>query len=221
MRLPARFRDILIPWNNPGLGFGFGGAMILLVLTAAESVYPGFSTHSDAISALGGTGVATEFYWNSALLAASLLWIWSSAGLFHSKKRSLIQLPYYLTGIGMALVALSPWDARPVTHTIGAISTLLFGIASCYLGGRMASGPMRYLSYLAATFSLLAFLSGFLGLFTVLGPGGLERMDYYPILLWETAFGGYLLGESHGRRKSRGGDADGAAEASTSAVHTR
>ncbi len=194
LQLPSQIKSLIVPKKNPGLGFAFGGAMIMLVLTASESVYPNYSIHTDAISYLGGAGVATEWFWNTALFIAALLWIWSSAGIFYGRHRFPGSPIFYATGLGMALVALSPWDVRPATHTIGALATLLFGIGSCYIGGRMVSGPMKYLSYAAATLSLIAFLSGFFGLFAFLGPGGLERMDYFPLFLWETAFGGYFLG---------------------------
>jgi len=168
--------------------------MLLLFTTAAEAVLPGYSVHTDAISYLGGAGVATALFWNLQLFVAGLLWLWSSGLLFRWGVRPWRSVAFYLTGAGMILVSVAPWNLLPAVHGIGALMILLFGIGSCVVGGRLAHGGMRGVSYLAASISLVAFLAGFLGAFGPLGPGGLERMYYYPIFLWEIAFGGYLLG---------------------------
>ncbi len=180
--------------GNPGGGFVVGGAMVLLLTTAAEAIDPGYSVHTDAISYLGGAGAATELFWDLQLFLAGLLWLWSSGLLFRWSLRPRRSLTFYLTGVGMILVSVAPWNVLPSVHGIGALSVLLFGIGSCVVGGRIAHGGMSTLSYLLASISLVAFLAGFLGAFGGLGPGGLERMYYYPIFLWEVAFGGYLLG---------------------------
>ncbi len=180
--------------HNPGGGFVVGGAMVLLLTTAAEAINPGYSVHTDAISYLGGAGVATELFWDLQLFIAGLLWLWSSGLLYRWSLRPRRSLTFYLTGVGMILVSVAPWNVLPSVHGIGALMVLLFGIGSCVVGGRMAHGGMRAFSYLVASIALVAFLAGFLGAFGVLGPGGLERMYYYPIFLWEVAFGGYLLG---------------------------
>lgn len=192
--------------RNPGSGFALGGAMVLLFTTAAEAVFPGYSVHTDAISYLGGTGVATALFWDGQLFVAGLLWLWSSGLLFRWHLRPWRSLPFYLTGAGIIMVSVAPWNLLPSVHGIGALTVLLFGIGSCVVGGRMTHGEMRGASYLAASISLAAFLVGFLGDFGPLGPGGLERMDYYPIFLWEIAFGGYLLGGGTTMGSNHGSD---------------
>ena len=180
--------------GNPGTGFALGGAIVLLLTTAAEAMDPGYSVHTDAISYLGGQGVASAWFWDLQLLIVGVLWLWSSALLFRWKLRPYRSLAFYLTGVGLVLVATSPWNVSPVLHGIGALTALLAGIGSCVVGGGLTRGRMRALSYLAGAAALGAFLVGFVGGFGVLGPGGLERMQYYPIFLWSIAFGGYLLG---------------------------
>ncbi len=180
--------------RNPGGGFVLGGAMVLLLTTAAEAISPGYSVHTDAISYLGGAGAATELFWDLQLFLAGLLWLSSSGLLYRWALRPRRSLTFYLTGVGMILVSVAPWNVLPSVHGIGALMVLLFGIGSCVVGGRLTRGGMRALSYLAASISLGAYLAGVLGAFGALGPGGLERMYYYPIFLWEIAFGGYLLG---------------------------
>ncbi len=196
MEAPGRSSGLGRLFRDPGMGFAAGGAMIILGLTAFESLYPGFSIHADAISYLGGAGVPTEYYWNALLFVAGVLWLWSSIALLFGRRKPIHSVFFYGTAAGMMTVALFPWNVLPAAHEIGAVSTLLLGAGGCILGGRMAGPQMRRLSYLAAFVSLFAFLSGFLGILALLGPGGVERMDYYPIFLWETAFGGYLLGRS-------------------------
>ena len=187
-----------LPWitrrGNPGTGFALGGAIALLLTTAAEAIDPGYSVHSDAISYLGGRGAPTGGFWDLQLLVVGVLWLWSSALLFRWRLRPYRSLPFYLTGGGLVLVATSPWNVSPAIHGIGAVTALLAGIGSCVVGGGLAAGRMRTLSYLAAAAALGAFLVGLVGGIGLLGPGGLERMEYYPIFLWSIAFGGYLLG---------------------------
>lgn len=180
--------------RNPGSGFVLGGVMVLLLTTAAEAIDPGYSVHTDALSYLGGAGVATELFWDLQLFVAGLLWLGSSGLLYRWALRPRRALTFYLTGVGLILVSVAPWNVLPSVHGIGAQMVLLFGIGSCIVGGRLARGGMRSVSYLAASISLVAYVAGFFGAFGALGPGGLERMYYYPIFLWEIAFGGYLLG---------------------------
>src|SRR5439155_221141 len=72
---------------------------------------------------------------------------------------------------------------------------LFVGLAAIFRA-RIGRPPFRYLSLVLGVLSLVA-----LGLFIAnadlgLGPGGMERMIVWPILVWGTAFGGYLFGSS-------------------------
>ncbi len=176
-----------------GTGFAVGGIITMLVTTASQAVYPTFSTRNDAISTLGGTGVPTALFWNTAIVISGLLWLYGTYRLFHKNGKPLSSIPFYLAGVGFILVGLSPWNEYPLTHTIGAQLVFFFGAISCLVAWRIVRGTMGRISFASGLISLFAYFLEPHGLAAIFGTGGVERLLYYPILLWEIAFGGYLL----------------------------
>lgn len=185
--------DTVVHRKGAGTGFAVGGIFAMLMTTASQSVYPTFSTRNDAISTLGGSGTPTALFWNSAIIISGLLWIFATYKLFHKSGNTLSSIVFYLAGLGFILVGMSPWNLLPLTHTIGAQLVFLFGAISCLAAWRLFKGTMGRISLISGIISFLAFLGGMHGLANLLGTGGVERLLYYPILLWEIAFGGYLL----------------------------
>ena len=177
---------------NPGTGFTYAGGIAILSITAASAMFPNYSSRYDAISDLGGAGATTEVFWNACVIIVGILWIWSSYLFFRIEKRKFSSKFFYLAGIGFILVGTSPWNVYPFTHYIGAQLIFIFGVLSCLTASRIAIGTMSRLSVIAGLASFGSYLSGYLGMYNILGPGGLERMVYYPILLWIIAFGGYI-----------------------------
>ncbi len=177
---------------NPGTGFVYAGGIAILSITAASAMFPNYSSRYDAISDLGGAGTTTEVFWNTCVIIVGILWIWSSYLFFRIERRRFTSKFFYLSGIGFLLVGLSPWNVYPFTHYIGAQLIFIFGVLSCLAGSRIVTGPMSRLSIVAGVASFGSYLSGYVGMYIFLGPGGLERMVYYPIILWSIAFGGYL-----------------------------
>lgn len=188
-----KIKDI-IQRKGVGTGFAAGGMLSMLATTAFQAVYPTFSTRVDAISLLGGVGEPTAIFWNSAIIIAGLLWLMSSFKLFHHSGRNFTSVPFYLSGLGFLMVGLSPWDQYPITHSIGAHFVAIFGAISALVAWRYSSGSISRISLVAGAFSIFSLLGGYFGFANLLGSGGVERMIFYPIMLWEIAFGGYLLG---------------------------
>jgi hypothetical protein len=71
------------------------------------------------------------------------------------------------------------------------------GIA-CLAGAIVAGGPIRYLSLALRVVSLgtllTTLLMGDAAPLAALGIGGVERWIVYPVVLWLTAFGGFMAG---------------------------
>ncbi len=176
-----------------GLSFALGGIIAILLTTASEAAFVGYSVRTDAISGLGGAGSPTEIFWNFQLLISGLLWCVGTLMLFRAQGHWVRTLFLLLTGIGLLLVSISPWNVDPAVHGIGAQMAAYFGIISCFLSYGITTSPFRLFSLFAGTFALAALLLSFFG-FSALGPGGIERMIYYPVFLWEIGFGGYLMG---------------------------
>lgn len=183
----------MVQGKGVGTGFAAGGILIMLAIAASQAVYPTFSTRNDAISTLGGAGTATALFWNSAMVVTGLLWIYSTYRLFHKTNILYWAVPFYLAGVGFIVVGLSPWNVSPLPHTIGAQMVFFFGAISCLLAWRLTKGSMGRISLVSGVLSILAYSGGTYGLDSLFGSGGVERLLYYPILLWEIAFGGYLI----------------------------
>lgn len=179
--------------TKTGTGFAAGGILAMLITTAASAVYPTYSSRNDAISYLGGAGVPTEIFWDLSIVIVGLLWIWSTYMLFRKSNMKLPPILFYLAGSGFLLVGFSPWNQSPTTHYLGANLIFLFGAFSAIATSRLTYGSMAKISVICGLISILAYVSGYIGSANILGPGGVERMIFYPIILWEIAFGGYLL----------------------------
>jgi hypothetical protein len=82
-------------------------------------------------------------------------------------------------------------------HPLAALLTFVSGGIACLLSAKVQGTPCRYLSIFLGAVTLAALAVALAGDATVLweelGSGGVERWVAYPIVLWEVAFGGYLM----------------------------
>jgi hypothetical membrane protein len=179
--------------KNTGIGFAVGGILAILATTVSEAIYPTYNSRNDAISYLGGVGVPTEIFWDFSMVVVGCLWLWETFNIFRDSHRKVSPVLFTLTGIGFLMVGLSPWNQFPITHYIGANFIFLFGSLSAISASSFTLGGMAKLSVFSGFMSLTAYISGYFGSNYILGSGGIERMIFYPILLWSIAFGGYTL----------------------------
>jgi len=97
-------------------------------------------------------------------------------------------------------VAAFPGDAGSI-HGLVALGWFTAAPLSAIISCRMVKGPLAWFSVAIGLLSLVvlffAFYAGTASPFQLFGRGGEERMLVYPVLLWMTAFAGYLMG---GRR---------------------
>jgi len=71
--------------------------------------------------------------------------------------------------------------------------TFISGGIAAITSFRIIETPFKYISVLLGVLSLILFFMA--GTFIpFLGMGGTERWVVYPLLLWITGFGGYLMG---------------------------
>jgi hypothetical membrane protein len=174
-----------------------GGSQFVLGMLAAEALYPGYSISQNYISDLGAGPSALIF--NSSVFLLGLMIVVSAYFVQRSFRNRLVTGLLVLAGAGAMGVGVFP-ENYPAMHEIVSDIALIFGglvpIAAC----RLVRKPLSYLSVVMGVLSLSAMVllsaeySFSLGeqYFLGLGPGGIERMIAYPILLWAIAFGGYL-----------------------------
>ena len=111
-------------------------------------------------------------------------------------------IPYYVYA-GQQLVA--PVSSVPAPLIAGAIVhdalsglVFFFGGLSAIESRRLVQKPLDKLFPIAGIITIGAAVLSGVGADLGLGPGGIERIVAYPILVWALAFGGYLIGTNVG-----------------------
>ena len=165
----------------------------IIGLTVAESVYPGYSVSINYISDLGVGPAALVFDPSIILVGVAVLataWF-----LLRAYRDRLVSVVVALAGVGAIAVGVFT-EAFGVIHSLVSLWTFIFIALSAILAMRIVRPPFQYVSILLGLLSYAA-----LGLYVSttylgLGPGGMERMIVWPVLVWGLAFGGYLLAAS-------------------------
>ena len=181
------------------------GAIILMGIISAEALYPvAFSTAANEISDLGGTvpphsviyqPSATIF--DVSMMLIGVLVLAGSWFIHRSLGRWSVTIPMTILGAGALGVGIFPGNTG-APHAISAMVTFVAGGVAAITASRVTSAPFRYVSVLLGTVALVTLgsymLLGDASPMARLGLGGLERWIVYPVVLWVTAFGGYLAG---------------------------
>jgi hypothetical membrane protein len=166
----------------------FAGAVLVIIgIHLAEFLYPGYSVSGNYISDLGATCRATcTVYQPSALIFNSSVII---LGIFMISSSYLI---LRISGLGAVGVGLFP-ETAGFLHVIVSFITFFFGALAAIATIRFVKEPFLYFSVLMGFASLSALVLYGLEIYLGLGPGGMERMIAYPVLLWAIGFGGYMM----------------------------
>jgi len=179
-----------------------GGAQFVLGMLVAEALYPGYSVSQNYISDLGAGPSAVIF--NSSVFLFGLMIVISAFFVQRSMKDRLVAGLLVLAGVGAMGVGLFP-ESYPAMHEIVSDMAFIFGGLLPIASYRLVGKPLSYLSVMMGALSLSAMVllsaqySFSLGeqYFLGLGPGGMERMIVYPLLVWAAGLGGYLMASSH------------------------
>lgn len=188
--------------SKAGVAIFTGAAQFTVAMVLAEIYYPGYNVSLNYISDLGATcpsgggaciiNQPTSMIFNSSIVLFGLLGLAAAYFLqraYHWKPASILAA---LAGIGAMGVGLFP-ETTGIWHSIFSLVVFLFAGLTAVVTARFLKKPMNYF---AAILGLLAlgFLVLYLGdIYLGLGPGGMERMVTYPILLWGTTFGAHLM----------------------------
>ena len=167
----------------------------------AEALYPGYSISQNYISDLGVGPSALIF--NSSVFLLGLMVVVSAYFVHGSFRSRLATGLLVLAGLGAMGVGVFT-ENSPAMHEIVSDIAFIFGGLLPIAAYRLVRKPFSYLSVAMGVLSLSAMVllsaqySFGLGeqYYLGLGPGGMERMIAYPILLWEVAFGGHLMASS-------------------------
>jgi hypothetical membrane protein len=172
-------------------------AQFMVVIMLGASIAPGYDVAGGAISDLGVIPQSAMLF-NASLVAVGLLNIVAGYALHRSEGRPWLLATFVVAGIGAAGAGLVPLD-RGGLHGLFALAAFAAFNLEAIGSGRVATGPMRLISYGAGIIGL-AFVvlmaigdSGNTAAFGPIGHGGTERMIVYPPMLWMLGFGGWLM----------------------------
>jgi len=178
----------------------FAGAVLFLTgMHLAEYLYPGYSVSGNYISDLGATCRATctvfqpsAIIFNSSVILFGLLILISAYLTWREFNNPIIAALICLSGLGAVGVGLFP-ETAGFLHVIVSFITFFFGALAAIAASRLVKEPFSYFSVLMGLASLSALVLYGLNIYLGLGPGGMERMIAYPIVLWAIGFGGYMM----------------------------
>ena len=189
-----------------GILLFLAGSIALMGIITAEALYPsgtGYTTFNSEISDLGATKPPNSVIYqpssgvfNIAMLLSGLMTL--TATFFQHKffKKLAVSIPLSLFGLGLIGIGIFSGDKVPY-HGMFAMLTFLTGGLSAILAFKIVSTPFKYIGILfglisLATWAAAVFIPNII--FSLIGMGGTERWVVYPIVLWITGLGGYLMG---------------------------
>lgn len=185
--------------KTAGLLLFLAGSIILMGIITAETFYPsGYTTANSEISDLGATVKPNSVSYqpsasifNYTMILAGLM-ITVAAVLQHKAfKKYLFSIPLLLLGVGMLGVGFFPGDKDPY-HGMFALLTFNMGGLMAIVSFKIVSAPF---SYIGIVFGLITIITLYTASFfiPIIGDGGTERWVAYPVVLWLTGIGGYML----------------------------
>lgn len=175
-----------------GSSFLAGAAQFFLLNSVAESLYQGYNVKDQALSELGVGQVA--LLWNASLFLIGVAVIVGGYFAYLSLSRRLTLVLSLVLGIGCMGAAIFPLDS-PI-HIHGLFALLAFaggGLLALTSYRVIASKEMKIFSIVLGLYSLAALVLHALEINLGIGGGGMERMIVFPIIIWLSAFAGYLL----------------------------
>lgn len=182
-----------------GMLLFLAGSVILLGIITAEVFYPsGYTTANSEISDLGATVRPNSVSYqpsasifNYSMLLAGLL-ITIAAILQHRLyKKYFFSITLLLLGVGMLGVGFFPGDKDPY-HGLFALLTFNMGGLMAISSFQVVSAPFRYIGIFYGTITIVTLWTASVFI-PIIGDGGTERWVAYPVVLWLTGIGGYMM----------------------------
>lgn len=186
-----------------GVLYFLAGSLALMGIVTAEALYPaGYTTFNNEISDLGSTKPPniiihqpSAIIFNTSMLIVGLLSLAASIFQHLNFRKLLFTIPIVLFSIGLFGVGLFPGNISPY-HGISSLLAFLAGGIAAVLSFKIVSAPFKHL---AIIFGLIGIATWIIVVFNpalilpIIGLGGTERWVVYPVMLWITGLGGYLM----------------------------
>jgi hypothetical membrane protein len=169
--------------------------LMLLLVNLAEFMSPGYSVSEDYISDLGVGPMASRVVFTAAIVVFGLMALVSSVLMRRSCPSSSIWFMLAAAGIGAIGVGTFNERSVPEIHAAFAVMAFLFGNMAAVYSYRLVRFPLSCIFVSLGIIGLVALALFAGGVYLGIGAGGMERMIFYPAMIWTLGFGAYLLGE--------------------------
>jgi hypothetical membrane protein len=192
--------------KTAGILFFIASAQFALGLIVAEALYPGYSISDNYISDLG-IGPSSVIF-NSSIFILGLLSIIGAYFLPRTSDFRVLTILLVLMAIGSMGAGVFTKDFTTI-HGAVSLMAFLFSGLSAIASFKVLKTPLSVISVILGLMTLgaLALFAGGLltsgsftssetptsDLFLGIGPGGMERMIVYPVLIWLAGFSGHLI----------------------------
>jgi hypothetical membrane protein len=181
-----------------GTLFFIAATQFVLGLIVSEALFSGYSISDNYISDLG-VGSSSMIF-NSSVFLLGLLLIVGAYFLQRAFDFKMLTVLLVLTAIGAMGVGIFTEDFGIIHSVVSLIAFLFGGLSAIFsvICSYVHEFKLLKMPFSAVTVILGLMSLGSLALFIArmdlgLGVGGMERMIAYPILMWGTGFGGYLI----------------------------
>lgn len=179
------------------------GSFALMGIITAEVFYPsGYTTLNSEISDLGATKPPNSLIYqpsasifNITMFLSGLMSL--TATLFQHRyfKKLLFTLPLGLFSLGLVGIGIFSGEKTPY-HGIFSLLTFISGGVSAIMSFKIVSAPFKFIGIIFGAISLTTWCAVVFApnmIVPFIGLGGTERWLVYPIVLWITGLGGYLM----------------------------
>jgi len=166
-----------------------------LLMLVAEFLYPGYSSSLNYISDLGAGPEPSRMIFTVSVVILGVLAI--AAGYLY------LTFPQFrwfgfiviISGIGAVGVGLFNEDTGS-THVLFSFIAFFFAATAALQSSRSQKAPLSALSILLGAMSIGALALYGAQQYLGLGAGGMERMIFYPVLIWGLIFTGSIISQS-------------------------
>ena len=186
-----------------GLLLIISGIQFMLLVSIAETLYPGYNTAKYDLSSLADLPLhepsATIF--NVTVFIAGLFVIIASYLIYKRYRGKIFPVFLGLLGIGAMGVGVFPGYTGGA-HVIFAMTSFIFGSLALLTSFTILRDSLiKYILIVLGAIALLDILLVIIlqdaNPFMAFGIGGTERLIVYPVILGIIALGGYLTGSIH------------------------
>jgi len=179
------------------------GSVAFMGIITAEAFYPEvYTTFKSEISDLGATRPPNSLIFepsatlfNTSMLLSGIFILISTVLQHLFFKKLLFTIPFSLFGLGLVGIGIFPGNIS-LYHGLSSMLVFLSGGIAAITTFKIALAPFKYFGIVLGSIALTVWgLAMFFPsiLLSSIGMGGTERWVAYPLILWVTGLGGYLM----------------------------